>query len=435
MISLLSVLAWAGPPHLYQSLAICDYSLPPGPRPPTGQGFCSTGPYQQTNSISYSIVRPANQVIFTVGTEGAIAEGALHWSNAAGSSIQGAADWSITAGAYDVGFDYECNQTNDIIPVTGASMQFVCPVGANQLSPACTHNYVSSAGSYCSIAESDVYINVDVLWDDVALPTTLSHSSPARNSMKQLMLHEFGHVLGLTDDSAWGTPGIVRLMDGEVPNGGDPGGDGGPPVSPSPRVGIQEFQMLSQFKPLTGASYNNLMLYKWERDTDSRAHEVWTVPHATTQGQHWAACRCECLQWQPVDWPRGPHFLHAGANFVGTGPSAEVKWYLYQAGTHASCEAGFRMDLAATGKIEGYEIVPPSGGTMLAGETYHVGKSATLCVPNTAPAGQYKICAKITPIGGGAEASTSDNTVYSDKYFEVVLPPNCAVSGANYVCP
>lgn len=225
---------------------------------------------------------------------------------------------------------------------------------------------------------------------------------PQEYSFGQLVLHELGHMAGLAHESI---PFILSTMDHTWPHGGDLG-EMGYRIQESDFVGLRALYpgastggnlMLSRFRwvSLSQAPSAKLAWTSWER--------VDPAEGLPDDGRTWAACPGELVPTQVGPWP-----------VIATITGAD--------GGTASPQVEWRLDTGLCFTGVGYTLATRTP-TLVINTPFQVEPSQGYQVPANTPPGLYTLCARIDANEQISESSELDNTVMSDKKFEVLTCP------------
>ncbi|MBX2797032.1 MAG: matrixin family metalloprotease [Myxococcales bacterium] len=234
----------------------------------------------------------------------------------------------------------------------------------------------------CGRNDSDIIFNSDFDWTtqlaSETTPVPLPGGDPA--SIGQVAMHEFGHVLGLAHEND-----VLATMNESYPNAGEVAGT-------RHRIGEDDFVGL-----VAGKSNNsfgtNLLLSKFRRYAASGI-EVWDE----FDSGEW--CGSPGATLASGD---GPHGVVAMITGTTTTPCT-IEWRL---SSDTSCTTN--DPLIATRSVTLGVDVPANDVRPIGGYS----------IPINMNYGDYHLCAMIRPQGPVAETATNDNSVVSERMFEV----------------
>lgn len=392
----------------------------PDPEPNGSYNSCDEGFVFPGNTAHIVPVDVVGQQAWTSDGLAALDEAARQWSNTAGSTsaIAGALDWSFTTGPLETKAfeDTLCNGVNEVFYASSAAV--MQPVCGSETAAACVLPQVGSGGT-CDVQSFDIILNPEVSWNEVDLPSYID--GPVA-SLRQVLMHELGHGIGISHDNRLPSKAsLVSLMDRHYPNGGDFGGDqGNNPTQDSLRIGTYEYLALGNEKGFLNTGYSNPMLKKFKQGTNKpqKAVEVWTEDHHTKYGADWSHQPGWGFAWENIEFPKGIYPVLASVNSESALTTAKVEWYLWNESGDCGEDSGVKI---------GEEDVN-NGSPMQPGVDYEVGLHSGFdnppmevpCAydPDVTVNQWYKVCAKLVVLGG-PNASTDDDTVFSEQLFEL----------------
>lgn len=237
------------------------------------------------------------------------------------------------------------------------------------------------------LTEFDMTFREDTSNEVLDLPSRVAQGF----SLGQLAVHEFGHAIGIGDDSSQ-----LHVMDPRRPQGGDLG-------RTKFRVHEEDFYALRSLYPGNSTGGNLLLArFGWDDAAGDVVVERWTS--AETQTRTWSAC--------------------AGTT-VGTGGPEQIQAVITgSVGFSASPLIRWTLEPDVICNVDGDEI---SVGTSQPGLGVHypfeVFPTGGYQIPASTPPGTYRLCARINDDFAITETSYVDNVVRSEALFQVLSCP------------
>lgn len=314
------------------------------------------------------------------------------WRAGAGQVLRGA-NWALHRGA-NIGNDGNFNSGDGVNVVARKASTFFSSAGV----PAATHVWSVD----CQIQEFDTFLNADPVFDGAPvtwstdLPSELGWASASERSIGQVMVHEFGHGVGLDHDDNGGGSQMLAVMNTYYPAGGD--------VSAIRyRISEDDFVGLADLHagPSTG---RNIMVTKFTNEyyvSAGESREGWTHGEEVYAGNLW--CNVAGGYQTASLTPTMPTLLMTG---TGGSVSVNMKWRLNTPGT--GCNGGDEYTIAS----RDYDLIV---------NTPFRPAEFNWTLPSGVPVGNYELCAVVDVENDVVETvELLDNNIYSDETYRIV---------------